>query len=650
MASDRSLSSFLQTLSWACRSCSKFRSDIPTWLEYQDFESTICGLARSLSLKKGKNSSGCKCNVREAAEAMAKEAKRNDLILRTSGTVNVDGSNNLASVFSKRGQKGVNQDCCIVWEEFGCQQDMMFCGIFDGHGQWGHFVAKRIRETMPPSLLCNWQETLLAQTSLDPDLKELDLESDKKYDQRFNVWKHSYIKTCAAVDEELEQDRKINSFYSGSTGLTIVRQGDLIVISNVGDSRAVLGTTLEDGSLVAVQLTVDFKPNLPEEAERITQRNGRVFSLDDETGVYRLWLPYEESPGLAMSRAFGDYCVKDFGLISEPEVTHRNITSRDQFVVLATDGVWDVITNEEAVEIVGSTAAREKCAKRLVECAAAAWKKKRRGYAMDDISAICLFFHSSSSLSQLVHPINLQYYAFLHRIVGRPWARSWSKLGIVGTCSSIGVVDYMNCWMWAEAHTMCLIKSPSFVAKHISTSTRASSLPILFKRQVPLTDKNNNPKNDDEKKESENDDDNVEILLSSLNICTEDDDDYLLSTLNVPLPAPLKVKCSWDLRIAGHCDGIICLKLFIGNVILCNPAMKEFKLLPKSFLLLPEEDFDLWSLDYELDCYTEYLGFGYDPLGKDYKVVRFVIYFESGLVQSRSIHFGFYFLERDQNP
>lgn len=65
-----------------------------------------------------------------------------------------------------------------------------------------------------------------------------------------------------------------------------------------------------------------------------------------------------------------------------------------------------MISNEEAVEIVGSTAERTKCAKRLVECAAAAWKKKRRSYAMDDISAICLFFHSSSSLSQQVHPIN----------------------------------------------------------------------------------------------------------------------------------------------------------------------------------------------------------------------------------------------------
>lgn len=73
------------------------------------------GIARSFSFKKGRNSGKCS-TAREAAEAMAKEAKKNDLILRTSGTVNADGSNNFASVFSKRGKKGVNQDCCIVWE------------------------------------------------------------------------------------------------------------------------------------------------------------------------------------------------------------------------------------------------------------------------------------------------------------------------------------------------------------------------------------------------------------------------------------------------------------------------------------------------------------------------------------------------------
>ncbi|RVW97905.1 putative protein phosphatase 2C 73 [Vitis vinifera] len=360
------------------------------------------------------------CGGREAVEVMAKEAKKNDLILHSSGFVNVNGSNNFTSLYSKRGEKGVNQDCFIVWEEFGGQEDMLFCGVFDGHGPWGHYVAKRVRESMPSSLLCNWQETL-AEASLDPDF---DLQAEKKL-HRFNIWKHSYLKTCAAIDQELEHHRRIDSFNSGTTALTIVRQvfdlvptlpviptyhavrkrketlnisfkGESIFVANVGDSRAVLATMSDDGNLEPVQLTIDFKPNLPQEAERIIQCKGRVFCLGDEPGVHRVWLPHEESPGLAMSRAFGDYCVKDFGLISVPEVTHRNITSRDQFVVLATDGVWDVVSNQEAVQIVSSTPNRAKSAKRLVECAARAWKRKRRGIAVDDISAVCLFFHPCS--------------------------------------------------------------------------------------------------------------------------------------------------------------------------------------------------------------------------------------------------------------
>ncbi|KAL7220325.1 hypothetical protein ACSBR2_013244 [Camellia fascicularis] len=80
---------------------------------------------------------------------MVREARKNELILRSSSIVNVDASNNFASVFSKRDEKEVNQDCSVVWGEFGCQEDMMFCGVFDGHGPWGHFVAKRVGETMP---------------------------------------------------------------------------------------------------------------------------------------------------------------------------------------------------------------------------------------------------------------------------------------------------------------------------------------------------------------------------------------------------------------------------------------------------------------------------------------------------------------------
>lgn len=75
------------------------------------------------------------------------------------------------------------------------------------------------------------------------------------------------------------------------------------------------------------------------EFERIRKCNGRVFAREKESSVYRVWMPDQDSPGLAMARAFGDFCLKDFGLISVPEIYYRKLTSKDEFLVLATDGV-----------------------------------------------------------------------------------------------------------------------------------------------------------------------------------------------------------------------------------------------------------------------------------------------------------------------
>ena len=249
---------------------------------------------------------------------------------------------------------------------FGCQEDTILCGIFDGHGPWGHYVAKAVRDSLPPSLLCHWQEALALASLIDGEKRLGDCQ--------FDLWKQSYVAACAAVDDELRRSRRFDAVQSGCTALSIVKQGDLMVVANVGDSRAVLGTTSDDGAVAAVQLTVDFKPNLPrksllsarpeprtghaflgrrplltlcpgtrcrcaEEKERIRRCNGQVYCLADEPGVHRVWQPNRESPGLAMSRAFGDYCIKDCGVISVPEVTQRRITSGDQSVILATDGV-----------------------------------------------------------------------------------------------------------------------------------------------------------------------------------------------------------------------------------------------------------------------------------------------------------------------
>jgi serine/threonine protein phosphatase PrpC len=61
--------------------------------------------------------------------------------------------------------------------------------------------------------------------------------------------------------------------------------------------------------------------------------------VQDEPEVHRVWLPYDDAPGLAMARAFGDFCLKEYGVIAIPEVSYRLLTERDQFVVLASDGV-----------------------------------------------------------------------------------------------------------------------------------------------------------------------------------------------------------------------------------------------------------------------------------------------------------------------
>ena len=98
---------------------------------------------------------------------------------------------------------------------------MIFCGIFDGHGPWGHFVANQVREAMPSSLLSTWQHTLIAQAS-----------SDKNKLHHFNIWKHSYLKTCAAIDKELQHNGSIDAFYSGTTALTIVKQV-LLLYNNI---------------------------------------------------------------------------------------------------------------------------------------------------------------------------------------------------------------------------------------------------------------------------------------------------------------------------------------------------------------------------------------------------------------------------------
>jgi serine/threonine protein phosphatase PrpC len=63
-------------------------------------------------------------------------------------------------------------------------------------------------------------------------------------------------------------------------------------------------------------------------------------------GPARVWLKHENIPGLAMSRSFGDFVASQVGVIAEPEVTQTELRKDHRFLMVASDGVWEFLSNE----------------------------------------------------------------------------------------------------------------------------------------------------------------------------------------------------------------------------------------------------------------------------------------------------------------
>ncbi|XWS63382.1 hypothetical protein CRYUN_Cryun06bG0092300 [Craigia yunnanensis] len=316
-----------------------------------------------------------------------------------------NGKSRSSCIFTQQGRKGINQDAMIVWEDF-MSEDVTFCGVFDGHGPHGHLVARKVRDALPLKLLSSVHSYQSRQngsgrTCFKGNSKESDggnSEEGSAEDILNSLWRETFMQSYKAMDKELRSHPNLDCFCSGSTAVTIVKQGSNLFMGYIGDSRAIMGSKDSNDSMVAIQLTVDLKPDLPREAERIKRCKGRVFALQDEPEVPRVWLPFDDAPGLAMARAFGDFCLKEYGVISIPEFSHRFLTERDQFIVLASDGVWDVLSNEEVVEIVSSAPTRSSAARILVDSAAREWKLKYPTSKMDDCAVVCLFLDGKMDL------------------------------------------------------------------------------------------------------------------------------------------------------------------------------------------------------------------------------------------------------------
>ncbi|XP_050384186.1 F-box/kelch-repeat protein At3g06240-like [Argentina anserina] len=175
-----------------------------------------------------------------------------------------------------------------------------------------------------------------------------------------------------------------------------------------------------------------------------------------------------------------------------------------------------------------------------------------------------------------------------------------------------------------------IINDPSFMGKNLSNSMHNKFAPAtcIVVKHTLLKDRSIT----DEKeiaalmKTFEGNYNSMDLLLSLLHICNDDDGDednltYVVEDLELPFPSGISPSC---LQIVGHCNGIICLNNNV-DVVLCNPSIREVKVLPESCVLydLPPtaEDEDEYTAPWSN---TTAMGFGLDSKAKEYKIVRVV--------------------------
>ena len=111
--------------------------------------------------------------------------------------------------------------------------------------------------------------------------------------------------------------------------------------------------------------------------------------------VLRVWSHNAKAGGLAMTRSIGDRRLAKFGVISEPDVFVRNLDMDDKFVVIASDGLWDVVDANEAVVVVAEKIRgghARIASQTLADLAKERWMEK--GDSIDDISVIVVLLNS----------------------------------------------------------------------------------------------------------------------------------------------------------------------------------------------------------------------------------------------------------------
>lgn len=209
------------------------------------------------------------------------------------------------------GHRRSMEDCMTMWGGYRGNEDEDFFAVFDGHG--GQCVAEFAAIHAPRVI----EQALAAGGGAN--------------------FKDVAPTAFHDLNSEIQQSLGEEAMESGSTAVIAIIKGDTLCVANVGDSRAVL-----ERAGGAERLTIDHKPGEEGEKARIESLGGTVVYL---RGVARL------DGNLAVARSFGDLAFAP-RLSVEPYTNEVHLQETDRALILACDGLWDVVSDQEAIDYV----------------------------------------------------------------------------------------------------------------------------------------------------------------------------------------------------------------------------------------------------------------------------------------------------------
>ena len=292
----------------------------------------------------------------------------------------------------------INQDSYLILEKL-FENILNIYGIFDGHGKNGHLISSLL-STFLSQYLKNKDNYCLEKKSNN------DSDSDSSISSQEIIINNELISKLFSNEDFIrkiiaELDLKANESnfdlqFSGTTCLLLFLFEDYIICSNIGDSICVLFNCSNEDRWTYDIISKIHKPDIQSEKDRILLNGGVIHPYYDELGIFegpnRVYVKGKTYPGLSLTRSIGDLEAEKIGIISEPDIIIKKKDSTCKYLVLGSDGLWDVIKPYDVRRIVNPYFLKSDtngACNALLKTACKNWDKE--GCERDDITIIVVF-------------------------------------------------------------------------------------------------------------------------------------------------------------------------------------------------------------------------------------------------------------------